>query len=62
MIRRWMWWLTPPWGAKIRRQQILAEVHAWQDYERRRAYSQFPGVARILDEPTMHRANRRFGR
>jgi hypothetical protein len=57
-----MWWLTPPWGAERRRRQVLAEVHAWQDYERRRAYAQFPGVARILDDPTLNRADRWSGR
>jgi hypothetical protein len=53
-----MWWLTPPWGAKIRRRQILAQAREWQAEERRRAYSQFPGVARILDDRTLDRADR----
>lgn len=53
-----MWWLLPPWGARARRREALAAVRGWQDFERRRAYAQFPGVARILDDPTLNRGDR----
>ena len=51
-MRRWMWWLLPPWDTKIRRRQALAVMRAWQEEERRAARTRIGGVARILDEPT----------
>ncbi|MDT5030430.1 MAG: hypothetical protein QOC94_601 [Actinoplanes sp.] len=51
-MQRWIWWLMPPYGAKVRRRQVLAEARAWQDAERRAAYGRIAGVAQILDQPT----------
>jgi len=33
-MRRWLWWLTQPWGAKIRRRQALVMIRQWQAEER----------------------------
>jgi hypothetical protein len=50
--QRWVWWLTPPYGAEIRRQQIIDEARRWQDEERAAAVrARLAGVAEILDEP-----------
>jgi hypothetical protein len=51
-MRRWVWWLMPPWGAKIRRRQALEVLHAWQDEERSMARARIVGVAAILAEST----------
>lgn len=50
-MRRWMWWLTPPWGAKIRRRQALAVLRDWQNEEREAARARLAGVAEMLDSP-----------
>jgi hypothetical protein len=47
-----MWWLLPPYGAKIRRRQALAELRRWQAEERAAAKGRLLGVAAILDGPT----------
>jgi len=47
--QRWVWWLTPPYGAEIRRQQIIDESRRWQDEER--AAAVHARLAEILDEP-----------
>jgi hypothetical protein len=52
-MRRWVWWLLPPWGAKARRRQFLAAMREWQEEERAAARDRvLGGVARLLDEPT----------
>jgi hypothetical protein len=51
-MRRWTWWLMPPYGAAIRRRQVIDEARARQDAERRAAYGRIVGVAAILDQPT----------
>ncbi|MDT4994487.1 MAG: hypothetical protein QOH97_4379, partial [Actinoplanes sp.] len=42
----------PPYGAKIRRRQALAELRRWLDEERAAARDRLIGVAQILDQPT----------
>lgn len=51
-MRRWLWWLTPPWGAKVRRRQALEVLQRWQEEERAAARARLMGVAAILDQPT----------
>ncbi|MDT5034575.1 MAG: hypothetical protein QOC94_4746 [Actinoplanes sp.] len=51
-MQRWIWWLMPPYGAKVRRRQALAELRRWQDEERAAARDRLIGVAQILDQPT----------
>jgi hypothetical protein len=48
---RWAWWLTPPYGAEVRRRQAVAEIHRLQDEERAAAVRmRLPGVAEILGQ------------
>lgn len=50
--KRWVLWLTPPYGSGIRRKQILDDVHQWQEEERAEAVRlRLPGVAEILSQP-----------
>jgi hypothetical protein len=51
IVERWAWWLTPPYGAEVRRRQAVAEIHRWQEEERAEALRlRLPGVAEILGQ------------
>jgi hypothetical protein len=36
-MRRWLWWLMPPWRAETRRRQVIQIANDWQDEEREAA-------------------------
>jgi len=51
-MRRWLWWLMPPWGAKVRQRQAIAMLRQRQDEERSADRARIVGVEAILAEPT----------
>ena len=51
-MRRWLYWLSFPWGAEARRAEMLAEAARQQDDERKAAVSRLIAAARDWDGPT----------
>jgi hypothetical protein len=61
-MRRWLIWISPPWGVAARRAEMLAEADRQQDDERKAAIRRIIEAAREWDGPTwggpIYRANR----
>ncbi len=44
-MRRWMWWLMPPWGREVRRRQAVEVLSEQEERERAAARARITAEA-----------------